>query len=121
LAERVLEKMGHTVTVVENGRQAVEMVRERPFDLVLMDVQMPVMDGFEATALIREDERKDAAAGRVRRTPIVAMTAHAMSSDRQQCLQAGMDGYLSKPIVLKDLAETVRRLALKDQARPLPV
>ncbi len=98
LAARLLEKRGHTVVVANNGREALAAFELEPFDVVLMDVQMPEMDGFEATAAIRETER---AGGR--RTPIVAMTAHAMQSDEERCLQAGMNGYVSKPIDAKKL------------------
>ena len=93
LAVGLLEKHGHRVTVVDNGRQAVTAVEADDFDLVLMDVQMPDMDGFEATALIRAKQRDTG-----RHTPIVAMTAHAMKGDRERCLEAGMDDYVAKPI-----------------------
>ncbi|MGE4055601.1 MAG: response regulator, partial [Vicinamibacterales bacterium] len=93
VAAGLLTNRGHEVTVVASGIEAVEATAREHFDLVLMDVQMPVMGGFEATAVIRERER--ATGEHVR---IVAMTAHAMTGDRERCLQAGMDGYLSKPI-----------------------
>jgi CheY-like chemotaxis protein len=93
VAERLLTKRGHLVTVVNNGREALEALQRGTFDLVLMDVQMPDMDGFEATAAIRELER--ASGQHVR---IIAMTAHAMKADKERCLAAGMDDYLSKPI-----------------------
>jgi len=95
LAIRVLEKLGHHVQLANNGAEAVAAVTAaaKPFDVILMDVQMPVLGGFEATAEIR---RLEAATGR--HTPIVAMTAHALEGDRQKCLDAGMDGYVSKPI-----------------------
>jgi CheY-like chemotaxis protein len=98
LAVRMLEKRGHKLTVVKNGREAVVAVEENEFDLVLMDIQMPEMDGFEATAAIRERERVTG-----KHQPIVAMTAHAMKGDDQRCLDAGMDGYLSKPIRSEEL------------------
>jgi PAS domain S-box-containing protein len=105
LAARILEKEGHEVVVVANGRDAVAAVESgATFDLVLMDVQMPEMDGIQATRAIRALE-----AGRGTRIPIVAMTAHAMKGDREQCLEAGMDGYLSKPIKPQDVLETVLR------------
>ena len=100
LAIGVLEKLGHSVTVAENGRQAVEYSAHEKFDLVLMDVQMPEMDGFEATAAIRERERHTG-----NHLPIIAMTAHAMKGDRERCLEAGMDDYLSKPIRTHQLTE----------------
>ncbi len=105
LVTRLLEKRGHTVVVARNGKEAVKVVEEQAFDLVLMDVQMPELDGFEATAAIREKER-----GTGRRLPIVALTAHAMKGDRERCLGAGMDGYISKPIQVKELFETVEGL-----------
>ena len=98
VAVRMLEKRGHRVTVAANGREAVAASRREPFDLVLMDVQMPEMDGFEATATIRQAEE---AAGR--HLPIFAMTAHAMKGDAERCRAAGMDGYLPKPIRPADL------------------
>ena len=93
LATRLLEKRGHRVFVAPNGREALAALAKEHFDVVLMDVQMPEMDGFEATAAIRENEK-----GGKLHQPIVAMTAHAMKGDEERCLAAGMDGYLSKPI-----------------------
>ena len=93
LAGRILEKRGHRVVVAVNGREAVTVVEARPFDLVLMDVQMPEMDGLEATAALR---RREAVTGG--HVPIVAMTAHAMKGDRERCLDAGMDDYIAKPL-----------------------
>ncbi|NLX53565.1 MAG: response regulator [Planctomycetaceae bacterium] len=93
VAVGLLELQGHTVHVVNNGREAVDAARQRPFDLVLMDVEMPEIDGLEATRLIRASEH-----GTGRHTPIVAMTAHAVTGFEQKCLAAGMDGYISKPI-----------------------
>jgi signal transduction histidine kinase/CheY-like chemotaxis protein len=110
VAMRLLEKQGHHVTLAGNGQEAVEAWSEaervNPFDLVFMDVQMPVRDGFQATAAIRQEEQ-----GTGRHVQIVAMTAHAMQGDRERCLAAGMDGYLSKPVVLKDLLELLARRA----------
>jgi CheY-like chemotaxis protein len=105
LVELLLEKNRHQVTTVGSGREAVHKAAESPFDLILMDVQMPGMDGFEATAAIRARER--AIGGR---TPIVAMTAHAMAGDREQCLAVGMNAYLAKPIRPDDLAATISEL-----------
>jgi CheY-like chemotaxis protein len=93
VARRLLEKHGHTVTVAGNGYEAVSLLDREAFDLVLMDVQMPEMDGFEATAAIRVKEN-----GTGRHIPIIAMTAHAMKGDEERCLQAGMDSYVPKPI-----------------------
>jgi two-component system sensor histidine kinase/response regulator len=104
LAMRVLEKMGHRVTVVGNGRDAFETLRKAAYDVVLMDVQMPVMDGLTATAMIREAETETG--GHV---PIIAMTANAMQGDRERCLEAGMDDYLPKPIRFQDLADVLQK------------
>jgi two-component system sensor histidine kinase/response regulator len=89
----ILEKAGHSVVVAGNGREALVRLDEQPFDLVVMDVQMPEMDGFEATAAIREKEKRTG-----EHVPIIAMTAHAMAGDRERCIAAGMDSYISKPI-----------------------
>jgi two-component system sensor histidine kinase/response regulator len=102
LALRILEKAGHQAATADNGKDAVDRVSHEDFDLVLMDVQMPVMDGFEATALIRQWELETG-----RHLPIVAMTAHALKGDRERCLAAGMDGYVSKPIQTEDLFEAM--------------
>ncbi|HEX5271751.1 MAG TPA: response regulator, partial [Gemmataceae bacterium] len=102
VACRLLEARGHRVTVANNGREAVSLVAREAFDLVLMDVQMPEMDGLAATAAIRQREQTTG-----KRVPIVAMTANAMKGDRERCLAAGMDGYLAKPIRANDLYATV--------------
>jgi len=102
LATRILEKLGHKVWVVNNGREAMERTRAEEFDLVLMDVQMPEMDGLEATMAIRASE-----ADTGKHVPIVAMTAHAMKGDRERCLSSGMDGYLSKPIRIDELKRSI--------------
>lgn len=102
LAIRLLEKAGHSVVAVEDGRQAVERVARERFDIVLMDVSMPVMDGLEATAILRSKYPEN------ERVPIIAMTAHALTGDREMCLNAGMDGYISKPIRLDDLFSAIR-------------
>ena len=98
----LLEKRNHVVCVAENGLMAVEKWEQEPFDVVLMDVQMPVMDGFEATQIIRERESCSS-----RRIPIIAMTAHTLKGDRDRCLKAGMDDYVSKPIAAKQLYQTI--------------
>lgn len=105
LAVAILSKHGHSVTVVENGRQAVAQHERERFDLILMDMQMPEMDGIEATEAIRIAERKSG--GRI---PIIAVTANAMLGDRERCLVAGMDDYLSKPLRAEELVRTIRRL-----------
>jgi CheY-like chemotaxis protein len=93
LVVTILEQRGHTVVVAPNGGDAVRRAAERPFDVILMDVQMPEMSGLEATAAIRQREQETGA-----HVPIVAMTAHAMTGDRERCLEAGMDAYVSKPL-----------------------
>jgi CheY-like chemotaxis protein len=105
VARRLIEKQNHSVSTAANGREALEMLERETFDCVLMDVQMPVLDGFEATAAIRNRERDSG--GHV---PIVAMTAHAMAGDLERCLAAGMDGYLTKPVHAKTLFATVERV-----------
>ena len=102
LVRRLLEREGHAVDVAQTGEEALRMFRESKYDLVLMDVQMPEMDGLEATGGIREIEKQEG--GHV---PILAMTAHAMPGDREQCLAAGMDGYLSKPVQSPELLRAV--------------
>src|SRR6202008_2159324 len=108
LARRLLEKMGHHVQLAVNGREAVELAASKSFDLILMDLQMPVMGGMEATQKIREQEAKLG-----KRTPIVAMTAHAMKGDREKCFEGGMDGYVSKPIRTELLKSEIARLTQK--------
>lgn len=102
----ILNKFGHQVEVVDNGQKAIEAVCEGDFDVALMDVQMPVMDGFEATQTIRKSEDPKKA-----NLPIVAMTAHALKGDAERCLEAGMDGYLSKPVNAKELLDLIQRMA----------
>lgn len=102
---RLLERWNHKAIVVENGRLAVDALRKETFDLVLMDVQMPEMDGFEATRAIREMEKQTG--GHI---PIIAMTAHAMKGDRERCLEVGMDDYVPKPISSNKLHETIQTL-----------
>ena len=104
LASRMLAKLGCAAQATSNGREAVEEWKRGTYEMVLMDVQMPEMDGFEATRLIRELEMQSGAA----RTPVVAMTAHALPEDRGRCLDAGMDLYLSKPVSLSGLAATLK-------------
>ena len=112
----LLQRRGHQVTVANNGREAVDAVAKQTFDLVLMDLQMPIMGGFEATAAIREAEK--ATGGRLR---IIAMTAHAMSGDRDKCLEAGMDGYVSKPIDPAKLFAAIESDAcVEEAASPAP-
>jgi CheY-like chemotaxis protein len=98
----ILRRHGHLVVIVNNGREAVESLETEPFDVILMDVQMPVMDGIQATAAIRAHEKKFD-----RRTPIIALTARAMASDHKMCLDADMDGYISKPIKPDELLAAI--------------
>ena len=107
LAARLLEKKGHNVAIANNGSEAVVLWEQGHFDLVLMDVQMPVMDGFEATAAIREKERTTNS-----RVPVIALTANAMSGDRERCIAAGMDSYVSKPIRPDQLFEEMTRVVV---------
>ena len=109
LARRLLEKEGHTVRVVTDGAQAVAAFEEEPFDLILMDVQMPVLNGVDATAAIRQKERTSGT-----RIPIIATTAHVMSGDRERFLASGMDGYVSKPIHTADLFAAIDQLMPRD-------
>jgi signal transduction histidine kinase/DNA-binding response OmpR family regulator len=102
LALRILEKAGQRVELVSNGREALSAIDRSEFDIILMDVQMPEMDGFEATAAIRKKEKSG-----TRHVPIIAMTAHAMSGDRERCLANGMDDYISKPIRARTLLDLI--------------
>jgi two-component system, sensor histidine kinase and response regulator len=102
VAMRVLEKMGHSLEIAANGREALALLAAGRFDLVLMDIQMPEMDGITATARIRESEQ-----GTRMHLPIIAMTAHAMKGDRERCIDAGMDGYVSKPISSQELETAI--------------
>ena len=105
VAQRMLERLGCRVDVAGDGRAALDLLATIPYDLVLMDVQMPVMDGLEATRELRRRER-----GSGHHRPVVAMTAHAMESDRERCLEAGMDDYISKPVRRRDLLRVLREL-----------
>jgi CheY-like chemotaxis protein len=102
VATKTLERMGHSVVVANNGGEALSILATEPFDLVLMDVQMPEMDGLAATRKVREHEKQTCS-----HVPIIAMTAHAMTGDRERCLDAGMDGYVSKPIDGKKLEQEI--------------
>jgi len=113
LASRLLEKRGHRVVVTANGREALAALEKESYDLVLMDIQMPEMDGFEATAAIREKEK-----GSGIHQPVIALTAHAMKGDRERCLAGGMDGYLSKPIRLQELDELLEAYVARRLGAP---
>ena len=112
LVRTLLEKEGHSVVVVDNGRQAIEVWERERFDLILMDVQMPLMNGYEATELIRSKEKPGA-----RRIPIIALTAHALKGAREKCLEMGMDGYVSKPVQVKKLLEAIKKITQEDHHR----
>jgi signal transduction histidine kinase/CheY-like chemotaxis protein len=116
IASRFLEREGHHVTLAADGRQALAAIAGENFDVVLMDVQMPEMDGFEATAAIRAQERNTG-----ERLPIIAMTAHAMAGDRERCLAAGMDNYIAKPISARGLIELLQEFfdAAREEASPV--
>jgi PAS domain S-box-containing protein len=106
-AVRAIEKAGHAVVVASNGREALERWQQDAFDVILMDIQMPEMDGFEATARIRELEQANEAGPHI---PIIAMTANAMKGDKERCLEAGMDGYVSKPVKRQTLFAEIDRV-----------
>ena len=132
VAVRILEKNGCSATVVSTGREAIEALKKDKFDLVLMDVQMPDMDGIEATRLIRNTECGTRNEGEevktsaienpqssLKRIPIIALTAHAMKGDRERFLEAGMDDYVSKPLEVKVLMDTIDRLVQgNDEEKP---
>jgi signal transduction histidine kinase/CheY-like chemotaxis protein len=107
MAQAMLAKLGWECDLVENGEEAINALRSKQYAGVLMDCQMPVMDGYEAARVIRVQEER---AGQVRRLPIIALTAHAMEGDKEKCLQAGMDGYLSKPYSLESLEQALQRV-----------
>ena len=115
LAVRLLERRGYEVAVAGNGEEALEALNKQAFDLVLMDVQMPEMDGLQATAAIRKGEMKSG-----KHIPIVAMTAHAMAGDKENCLEAGMDDYITKPIRLKQLLDVLERYSLVTSTERVP-
>jgi CheY-like chemotaxis protein len=105
LIARLLEKRGHIVVLAQNGQEALDALEKQRFDIVLMDGQMPVMDGFEASKRIREMEKKSGT-----HQPIIALTALAMKGDKERCLASGMDGYVSKPIKLEELFSVIEKV-----------
>jgi len=111
LAEVMLQRMGHVFVTAEDGQQALDRLAQQSFDVVLMDVMMPVLDGLTALRLLRERE-----AGTGRRTPVLMVTAHAMTGDRERFLAAGADGYVSKPMSQQALEQAIERV-MADQAR----
>jgi CheY-like chemotaxis protein len=114
LVVRLLEKYGHKTLVASTGREALAALEYQPVDLVLMDVQMPEMDGLQATAIIRERERVTG-----EHVPIIALTAYAMKGDHERCLAAGMDSYVAKPLNVQNLFAAIARV-LPDGAPSLP-
>src|SRR5206468_2235172 len=114
LAVGLLERHGHRITIANNGRQAVDFAAADNFDCVLMDVQMPELDGLEATRAIRESEKTTG-----RHIPIIAMTAHAMKGDRERCLAVGMDEYVAKPVRERQLLTALRAVLGDDISPPL--
>lgn len=104
VAETLLRRLGHDVEIVINGQQAVNAVRTREYDVILMDVQMPIMDGYEATRALRKEEEEDGK----NPIPIIALTAHTMKGDKDKCIAAGMNGYVSKPFRLEELRDALR-------------
>jgi len=111
VARAILEKAGHRVAVAGTGQKALKLLEAQPFDLVLMDVQMPEMDGFEATAAIREIEKRTG-----EHMIIVAMTAHVMTGDRERCINAGVDNYITKPVRSQLLLDMVAQYCVKPSA-----
>jgi CheY-like chemotaxis protein/HPt (histidine-containing phosphotransfer) domain-containing protein len=107
VARAILERMGHDVTCAGSGGEALELLATQVFDVVFMDIQMPEMDGLQTTAAIRERERRLGG----RHIPVIAMTAYAMASDRDRCLAAGMDGYVSKPVKPEKIREALEQFS----------
>jgi signal transduction histidine kinase/DNA-binding response OmpR family regulator len=120
VATEILSRFGYRIDCANNGREAVDAVLREPYDLVLMDCQMPEMDGFEATQTIRRQESRGSLHGRTSRLPIVALTANALKGDRERCLQAGMDEYLSKPLQPEKLLQTIESLLGRAATKALP-
>ena len=111
----MLEKLGWGCDLVENGQEAIDALREKRYAGVLMDCQMPVLDGFAATRAIRAMEAKD---GKAQRLLIIALTAHAMEGDSEKCLAAGMDAYVSKPYSIAELRQALERFVMTARSTP---
>lgn len=111
----ILKKAGHTVTAVAGGREAVDLVQQQPFDLVLMDIQMPGMNGLDATRAIRDREARTGG-----HLPIVAVTAHALNGDNEKCRSAGADAYMRKPINLVEMMALLKQIAARTREIPPP-
>ena len=107
---RMLKEFGHSIVIANNGKEALDILAERDFDLILMDIQMPVMDGLETTCIIRKNEL-----ARLKQTPIIAITAHAVQGDKEKFLSKGIDDYVAKPIVMKELYYAIERLSSEKQ------
>ncbi len=103
IATHMLKKLGHTYEIVNNGKEALEAIKIKSFDIILMDCQMPDMDGYTTTKYIRQYQRSN----RTKRTPIIAVTAHSMKGDREKCISMGMDDYIAKPIDIKRLSAVI--------------
>ena len=114
VAVHILEKQGHNVMVTPDGKKTIEAWNKHNFDLILMDIQMPCLDGLEATVMIREKEKENGTY-----IPIVAMTAHAMKGDRERCIDGGMDDYVSKPLKPEELIKAIERVIIKKKVRNL--
>ena len=110
LAVKLLERKGHVVAIAENGREALNLASQKDFDVILMDVQMPEMDGLDATQAIRKRELSTG-----KHVPIIAMTAHVMKGDEERCLAIGMDGYVAKPIDVNVLMDTIYKVVQSKQ------
>ena len=115
LATRLLEKKGHEIITAENGKEAVDRFLERPFDVILMDLEMPGISGIEAARQIRAKEKASSIATPIY-TPIIAMTAHDEETERTACLVVGMDGFITKPIDIKSLHQTIQKIV--EEAKP---
>jgi two-component system, sensor histidine kinase and response regulator len=116
LALKQLDKLGYTADVVANGQEVLSAIQSAPYDIILMDCQMPEMDGYEATVQIRRQEKEDPNAAKAKPIYIIAMTAHAMRADRERCLSMGMDDYLSKPVQISELGTVLRRATRRGAA-----